>query len=126
MSNAFSKDLRIRVIAHHKKTGHGRIRLARLFDIGSATAYRWVKEAATLGKVEAKTPIHSGSLPKIRDEDFDLLKQVVAEKPDRTLKELCAIWLERTNVLVRKSTMQTSLLRAGISLKKRRSAPMRG
>ena len=122
MARPLSTDLRSRVIAHHKATGDGRILLSRLFSIGSATAYRWVTENAATGSVGPKVAARKGPLPKIGDDDLERLRLLVAAKRDRTLQQLCDAWREQADVLVDDATMHRALVRAGLSLKKRRFA----
>jgi transposase len=115
MPAPLSKDLRERVVAYQKETGVGRIILAAIFRIGSATAYRWVKEAG----LEPKPHKKRGPAPLIPDDKLEDLRVLVAEKSDRTLNELCAQWKERHSVLVDDVTMHRALARAGLSLKKK-------
>lgn len=119
-------ELRERVVARHKETGEGRVLLARLFRIGSATAYRWIAQAEATGTVEPKQAARRGPAPKIPDTLLDELRALVAEKPDRTLNELCACWRERTSVSVDDATMHRALVRAKVSLKKRRNGSFIG
>jgi len=114
-------ELRERVVAHHEATGLGRILLSQIFSVGSATVYRWIKQAKTTGSVDPKVPTRSGPLPKILDEQLGALCDLVAEKPDRTLKALRACWLERFGVSMANSTMEAALKRANLSLKKKRN-----
>lgn len=126
MARPLSIDLRSRVVAHHKKSGDGRIILSRLFAVGSATAYRWVSKEATTGSVAPKIPSRKGPLPKIGNDKLQDLCALVAEKCDRTLQQLCDLWHEKTGVLVDDATMHRALVRAGLSLKKKRFAPTSG
>lgn len=114
--------LRERVVAHHEATGLGRVLLSQIFRVGSSTAYRWIQLAKTTGSVEPKAPVRSGPVPKLPDEKLDDLRALVVERPDRTLKELCACWHEKFGVLLGISTMDRAIARAGLSLKKKRSA----
>jgi transposase len=114
-------ELRERVVAHHKETGDGRVLLGRLFRVGSATAYRWITQEAETGTVTAKVPVRRGREPKIPDARLEELRALVDEKSDRTLDELCTAWCARTGVLVDDATMHRALVRANLSLKKRRS-----
>ena len=117
MPAPLSLDLRNRVLAHAEASGHGRVVLGRVFGIGSATAYRWLRvERADL--FEPPTPMPHGPAPKIPDARLGDLKAVVAEKPDRTLAELCTCWAAKTGVVVKVSTMHRALERAAITLKK--------
>lgn len=113
-------ELRERVVAHHKETGEGRVLLGRHFRVGSSTAYRWLVEEAKTGSLQPKTT-RRGPQPKIPDSCLAELRALIAEKVDRTLKELCVKWEARCGVLVDDATMHRALVRAGISLKKRQN-----
>jgi len=115
-------ELRERVVAHHKATGLGRIHLGRIFSLGSSTAYRWIKLEEATGSVEPKECAKRGAGPKIPDDKLDALRELVAEKPDRILKELCACWFERFGVSVSVAAMHRTLGRAKITLKKKPNA----
>ena len=114
-------ELRERVVAHGEATGLGRILLGQIFNVGPATAYRWRKLLETTGSLAPRKPARSGPEPKISDDKLEDLRALVAEKPDRTLKELSACWLEREGVVVSIATMDRALERAGITLKKKPS-----
>jgi transposase len=122
MSRILSQDLRERVVGYHKEHGVGRIILSRIFKIGSATAYRWISQEARTGSLAPKSPARRGPAAKISDSQLDELRAVVAEKPDRTHDELAAVWTERTGVSVSDNTIHRALVRANMSLKKRRFA----
>ena len=111
-------ELRERVVARHKATGEGRVLLGRLFIIGSATAYRWIALKEATGSLLPKTGARRGPQPKIPDARLEDLRELVAEKTDRTLNELCAQWEAKSGVIVDDATMHRALVRAGISLKK--------
>jgi transposase len=117
MPRPLSDDLRKRVVAHQKETGVGRITLGKRFQIGSATAYRWVEEAA-LG-LGPKLQKKRGVPPKIPNEKLDALALLVAEKSDRTLQELCTEWKKQHDVDLNVATMHRALARAKITLKKK-------
>lgn len=120
MPASLSVDLRERVVAYAEKHGVGRIVLSRIFGVGSATAYRWVAQGKATGSVAPKVPVNK-RMPRIPDEMLDDLRATIAEKPDRTLREISERWMEKTSVFVPVSTMHRTLVRAGISLKKRPS-----
>jgi len=112
-------ELRKRVVAYAEATGLGRILLGQIFGLGPATAYRWVDQFKRTGSLEPKTVSRRGPAPKIADSHLEELRTLVAEKPDRTLQELCACWLQKTGVDVDETTMHRALVRASISLKKK-------
>ena len=121
MPAPLSTDLRSRVVQYSKDARVGRILLSRIFGIGSATAYRWVKQAEATGSVEPKKSERRGPEPKIKDADLAELRALVAEKNDRTLQQLCDLWDDRKHILVDDATMCRALKRAKLPLKKKRA-----
>ena len=57
--------------------------------------------------------------PRIADADLPKLADLVAEKPDRTLPELCDEWVARFGGRISPASMHRTLARAGITRKKR-------
>ena len=119
MPAPFSNDLRLRVIAYHQKNGSNRKELGEVFNVGEATAYRWIKKFRETGAVDA-LPMGVGGTPLLTDDKFDELRALVKKKPDRTLAELCKAWSEEHGVKLSMSTMGRTLSRAGLTLKKNR------
>lgn len=126
MPAALSTDLRRRVVAHFEKTNATRETLAQIFSIGPATAYRWVNQWKKTGSLEPLPTTLNRAPMKIPSEELSDLRIFVEEKPDRTLQQLCDDWFVRNAVRVDDATMHRALVRAGLSLKKRRYAPRKG
>ncbi len=120
MPRALDEDLRLRVVAYQQKHGSSRTELAEIFGIGEATAYRWVARFKQLGSVARFSSHVNRPPPLILDEQLEDLKVIVEEKRDRTLEELCQVWLKKGNGKVSLSTMHRAVLRAGFSIKKNR------
>ncbi len=78
---------------------------------------RWVSLLRETGSVQKRSA--PGAVPRIKDCQLVELVQLVEEKPDRGLNELCVILQERFGVTVSKSAMDRALARANMTLKKR-------
>lgn len=121
MPGPLSNDLRERVIAHHEKHGSGRTELSKLFGIGSATAYRWIRRNRETGSV-SPSPMGTGHAPLLLPDDkLEALKTLVAQNADSTLAELCAAWKSEHGADMSVMTMSRALARAGLTLKKSRT-----
>ena len=92
MAKTYSLDLREKVLSYTKKGGRKK-EVSKLFEIGEATIYRWIKlhEKGNL-------------LPKKRTSfyqkvDPEQLKKYMQENPDHTLKQIgSALTLGQTTV----------------------------
>lgn len=92
--------------------------IAENFGVGICSVRRWVSLLRETGSVQKRSA--PGAVPSIKDCQLVELAQLVEEKPDRTLNELCQKWQERFGVVISKSSMDRALARANLTLKKRR------
>ncbi len=83
MSNAYSIDLRTRVVKY-VEDGGSKTEASRLFKIGRDTIYRWLKQKRKHGNLHPK-PVKSRGGYKLKD---DILERHVQANPDQTLKEM--------------------------------------
>jgi transposase len=118
MGLGYSNDLRVRVIRVVEKGAAARA-AARQFEIGDATAIRWVKRWRETGSVEAKSTKGQSRSPLKRHEEW--LLELVREQPDLTLEEIqCRLLAERRQKAGIGSVWRF-FDRQGISFKKKRS-----
>lgn len=113
-----SLDLRQRFIRTFLKQTHTQEELSETYDIGTATAGRWVRRHKETGSV-APLPGGRGVAPLISDAQLVDLCLLVQEKPDRTLVEFVEAWEKKTGVRVGTSTMWRALSRADLTQKKK-------
>jgi transposase len=92
-------------------------RIAELFGIGEASVSRWLRLERETRDVEPE-PHGGGFPPRIAESQYGTLRALVAEKPDRTVVELCAEWERRHGTNLSRSAMQRALLKAGFTWKK--------
>ena len=130
MPGSYSKDLRRRAVAAVLERGERPDAVARLFEVGRSTVYRWVGAARDEGRFEAK-PSPGGPKPVIRDEAEAALVRLVAADNDRTLAEYTDRLAAEAGVRVHPWTVGRALQRLGWTRKKEgparhRAGPPRG
>lgn len=118
MSNrGYSMDLRERVIDALDE-GMTLEEVAEAFSIGIATAYRYQRLRREHGSPSPRP--HGGGYPRAIDDAGDaVLKELVAEKPDRFLPELTAELNRHLAQPTSTSAVSRALERLGLSRKKR-------
>jgi transposase len=115
---ALSNDLRNRLIAA-RKAGEGSIKnLAIRFKVSVSALQRLINRHKETGKVDP-LPRGGGNPAKIPDSELYKLKELVKEKPDRTIKELTFEWNKRNIIPITASSISRSLKRCNLTLKKR-------
>jgi len=112
-----SIDLRRRVVEAYKNGEGGYHKLAGRFKLSWNSVRRWVALERTTQSL-APLPHKVGPDPKIPASQWADLKNLVMEKPDRTLPELSLEWNKRHNTNVHPSSMGRALIRAGMRFKK--------
>ena len=120
MPRALSMDLRERVIRTRQTEHASYTELAARFGIGEATVDRWLSRFRRTGSV-APECYKCGRKPKVDGQGLQVIAAIVAEKPDRTVHEIVAVFAEREGKHVSRPTMNRWLLQLGLSRKKRAS-----
>jgi transposase len=113
---AYSKDLRLRVLASVDR-GMPRRELAETFGVSVSTVKRYLRLRRETGGVEAK-PIPGPAASKRAALEEGLPAQVRLN-PDLTLEEHCELFEEERGVAVSTATMSRALKALGLPLKKR-------
>jgi transposase len=113
MTKAYSEDLRERVIAAVEAGATRRAAAAR-FKVSVSSAIRWVQRWQTDWAIAAKP--RGGSVSPLEDHAAALVG-LVAERPDLTLDEFCAVLQEREIATSRVSVWRF-FSRHGLSFKK--------
>jgi transposase len=113
-----SLDLRERVIGA-LSNGMTQEEAAEVFSVGTATVYRWERLRRERNSLEPLP--HGGGNPRAIDAAGDeVLKELVAEKPDRFLPELTAELNKRMSQPASTSAVSRALERLGLTRKRRR------
>src|SRR4051812_4598123 len=114
MAAAYSDDLRDRVLAAYDR-GMPTKQLAEIFQVSPAWARRLKQCRRETGRVR---PLPTGGR-RGRKIDRDLLRQLVAQQPDLTLKQL----RDKLGIACALSSIWQALDQLGLSFKKSRSTP---
>lgn len=127
MPAPLSPDLRIRLVNWYT-AGKGTLReAAELFEVGEATAQRWVALFQRSGDVE---PLPMGGARRQRrlaETDHDAIHRMLLEDPSLTVLEVCDRLAENGGPSVSRTTMTRALARLDLTRKKtlRGSRPSR-
>ena len=125
MPGPYSKDLRRRVVTAVVERGERPGDVARRFEVGRSTVYRWVDAARREGRFEAK-PMLGGPKPVIRDEAEAALSRLLTANNDLSLAEYAdALAAEAGGVRVHPWTVGRALQRLGRTRKKEELARQR-
>src|SRR3546814_20209856 len=89
MGNAYSYDLRIRVIEAVDE-GQSITKVSKGFKVGRATIYNWLKLRNEQGHLKSKENWQQGHSHKITD--LEKFKTFVEENEEKTLVELAEAW----------------------------------
>ena len=121
MMEAYSIDLRQRIVDAYKKAEGTAQELAKRFMVTRKTVYNYLTLERETGSV-APRPHGGGPEPKLDDAGVQEVRAVLNEKNDRTLAEVADELDARLKVHVSRSTVQRVMDRLGLSRKKKRSA----
>jgi transposase len=114
MGAAYSQDLRDRVLAARDR-GLKTKPVAELFRVSAA----WVRRVMQRRREHQETAPRPRGGVRVVKIDLDRLRQLVAQQPDATTRELH----QRLGIACSVSAVDMALRRAGLSFKKRRSTP---
>jgi transposase len=117
MTAPLSKDLRERIVTAYEQKEGGYKKLAKIFKVAVCSVRRFVELKRTTNSIAPK-PFAGGPAPKITQEQTPLLKEIIAEKSDRTLPEITIEWNKRNGTNVHVSSVSRAIQRANISFKK--------
>ena len=118
MAKPIAVDLRKRVVDAHLNGEGTYAELAETFRIGEASVSRWLRLQRE-GTLEPKPP--PGRKPKLGAEHEPVVRRLVAETPDATLKELVELVRRETAIVVSVTTLFETLGRLGLTRKKKTS-----
>ena len=117
--NAYSKDLRMRVLAAVDR-GIQREEVVRVFGVSLATIGRWLRRRRETGDVDARpSPGRTRSICSRTEERRALWVQLEAH-PEATLEEHRELWGREGGVRVSVATMSRAIRRLGWTYKQRR------
>ena len=117
MTAPLSKDLRERIVNAYEQKEGGYKKLAKIYKVAVNSVRRFVELKRTTNSLSPK-PHASGPPPKITRDQTPLLKEIIAEKPDRTLPEITLEWNNRNGTNIHVSSISRAIQRANITFKK--------
>ena len=120
MAHPLSLDLRNRIVAA-SAAGATYEEIAEQLSIGRASVSRVLRRERERGGCLEPDPHGGGHPPLIHPDEYEQLRALVAEMPDRTAQELAYVWADRTGIDLSRSTMHRVLHRAGLTWKKNSS-----
>jgi putative transposase len=114
---AYSIDLRQKIVEAYNNQEGSQRQLAKRFRVSLSFVHSLLQRYRQVGTVEPK--IHGGgNPPKLSPEQLEVVEQLVAEDSDATLKELCLLVQQRTQVKVSRATMGRIVLSLKLTRKK--------
>lgn len=116
MPKPLSQDLRLRIVAMYDE-GHTVDDVADAFRVGDNTVRRYVELRDSTGSLAPKG--HGGGAPKALDEEQRRLLRRCQEKwPDKTIKDLLALFSRAARKQVSQATIKRELRAMGYTRKK--------
>ena len=115
--NAYSPDLRIRVIKAYLNKEGTQEEIGKRFSVSRNTVYNWVKAYKKTGKTKPKK-YKSGRKSKIRGSNLLLFKTITEDYPDATLEEYSEYYYNKTGIKVSPTSVFRALKRLGLTRKK--------
>jgi len=115
---AYSLDLRDRVVRACDERMGTRVEIAEIFGVSTAWIRRLLQRRRQGGGYAAK-PHGGGRRPTLNETGLGKLRSLVQQQPDATIAELC----ERIGVAISRSAMGRALLKLGLTRKKSRCTP---
>ena len=117
MPAPLSVDLRLRVVEAYKEEGLSYGEAAARFGVGYATVNRWLRLHRETQQLAPKPP--PGRARRISLEGDEIVRRLVGEQPDATLKELADRYGAIEGRRLPVALMQRAVARLGLTLKKR-------
>jgi transposase len=118
---AYSKDLRERVVQCVESGECNIPQAAKRFRVSEPTLERWLARKRATGSSAALA--HAGGTPRKLAVAERVIRAAVKAQPDATLSELCATVEKETKIKSSPSMMDRELVRLKLPLKKSRFMP---
>jgi transposase len=120
---AYSNDLRRSIVAAYEKNDYSQGQVAKLFGVSPATVRNLVRRKRETGNPDA-LPHAGGKSSQLDRQAGDRVRQLLTERNDLTLAELCQQIEQEQHKSVSASTMCRLLQLLSLPRKKRRSTPV--
>ena len=122
---AYSLDLRERVVAAYEKGNETIAEIAAQFSVGETFLKKMLRQKRQIGSLE-RLPHRAGAKKVLNRTQRLWLAKQIKEQPDATLLELQTGLLEQQQRLVSPATLSRELRQLGLPRKKNRSSPRSG
>jgi transposase len=117
MAAPYSMDLRTKILlAYQNKEGSQR-QIAARFDVSSSFVRNLLRKYRETGEIAAK-PQGGDRRSKLKEQQQEMLKEIIAEKSDIYLHEIQSIVQERTGIKVSISSLAKTIIRLKLRRKK--------
>jgi len=113
---AYSLDLRQRIVEAYKHQEESVRSCAQRFKVSRSYVQKLLKQDREQGNLAPLA--HAGGVPGKLANQEDLVRQLLVEKNDATLEELCQQIQQRSGISVSQSTLCRFLLRLNLTRKK--------
>lgn len=113
----YSIDLRQKIVDSYAKGNTSMRKLATQFNVALSFIEKLIKQHRETGDVAPKKRTQQ-TPTKLNSEQLEILECLVEENNDATLRELCNLLEQRTQVSISVSTMDRMLTKLGFTLKK--------
>ena len=118
---AYSVDLRQRIVSALDEEGTAIDSVAQRFCVSATSVKRYKRQMQETGSLSPKP--WPGRPLKIKPDQAERLRELVASRTDWTLQRLCHAWQEETGVSIPFGVMARTLARLKITYKKRVTLP---
>jgi transposase len=125
MAQAYSDDLRRKILQAYEQEEGSEVDLARRFRVSLGYVKKIRRQLRRTGKME-RVPHHPGRKPKFTGPVREQLRSWLAQQPDLTLMELQEQLREQVRLQVSVPSLWTVLRKIGLRLKKSHSTRKSG
>ena len=121
---AYSIEFRRKIVKAYEDESISQRKLARRFGVALSFVQKLLKQYRETDSIAPKTRTQQ-TPPKLTEDYLAVLRRLVEEQNDATLEELRVMLAAEADVLVSCSTLDRALKKLDLTLKKRRSMPMK-
>lgn len=122
---AYSLDLRQKIVDAYAQGNLSQRQLAKQFQVALSFVQKLLKQQRTTGSIAPKRRT-TQTPTKLNAAQLELLQQLVEDRNDATLVELCNLLKQKTGVQISRSTMDRMLRRLNYSFKKNAASLRQG
>ncbi len=121
---AYSLDFRQKIIDTYLENVTSQRQLAERFKVALSFIEKLLKQYRETGSIAPKVRIQQ-TPPKLKEEQLNILKEIVSANNDATLEEIRNELANSTGIMIGRSTVDRMLHRMEIRVKKKLCTPMK-